>query len=81
MHLAAGLFDLGRPGLEVEIQIGQRVVFDVAADVAELLEFGKPGDSGGAAAGKGRAGGGQGFLQPGIGELLAFSLPLWYYII
>ena len=40
MHLAAGALDLGGPAFQVEIEIGERVVLDVAADPAELLELG-----------------------------------------
>ena len=39
MDVAAGFLDVGGPGFEVEIEVGQDVVLDVAADIAELLEL------------------------------------------
>ena len=66
MDLPAGLDDVGLVFLQVEVEMRQRVVLDVARDVAELLELrqifhrrGAPGDETG-------PGAGERLLQPGI---------------
>ena len=56
------------PGFQVEIEIGQGVVLDVAADLAQALEFRQRGDGGGAARGEGGAGEGERLLQAGVGQ-------------
>ncbi len=66
MDHAAGLLHLGGIGFQVEVQVGQSVVLDVAADVAQRLEFRQGGDRGGAALQEGTLGGAQRLLQPGI---------------
>ncbi len=75
VHLAAGGDHLGLPFLQVEVEIRQRVVLDVARDVAELLELRQRGDGGGAARDEARPAAGERLLQPGIREARwAFSL-------
>ena len=44
MHLAAGRDDVLFVKLEVEVEMGERVLLDRAADLAQRLEFGKPRD-------------------------------------
>ena len=41
MHVPAGALDIGGELLEVEVEVGQRVVLDVAADVAQRSNSGR----------------------------------------
>ncbi len=59
VHLAAGPLDVGGPCFQVEVEICQRVVLDVARDVAELFELWQVGDGGGAACDEARPGAGR----------------------
>ena len=68
VHLAAGGQQLRFAFLEVEIEIRQRVVLDVARGVAQLLELRQRGDRGGAAGDEAGAAACQRLLQPGIGD-------------
>jgi hypothetical protein len=43
MHLAAILDDLALEALEIEVEIGQRMVLDLARLVAQRLELGQAG--------------------------------------
>ena len=49
MHLAAGLQHFRLVGFQVEVEVCERVVLDVARGVAQRLELRQPRDSGGAA--------------------------------
>ena len=42
MHMAARLDDLALVGLEIEIEMGERVVLDRARAVAQRVEFRQP---------------------------------------
>lgn len=68
MDFAAGLQDVGFPLLQVEVEIRQRVVLDVAGGVAELLELGKCRDRGGAARDEARAAAGERLLEARVLE-------------
>ena len=68
VHLAAGASPRSPPSLQVEVEIRQRVVLDVARDVAELLEFRQCGDGGGAAGDEAGAAARERLLQAGIVE-------------
>ena len=68
MDLAAGRLHLCLEGFEVEVEMGQGMVLDVAADVAELFEFRQPRHRIGAALQEGALGGAERLLQPGIGQ-------------
>ena len=66
MHRAASRFHIGGVCLQIEIQISQRVVLDVAPNVAQLLEFRQARHGIAAALQKGALGLAQSLLQPGI---------------
>ena len=66
MHRAASGFHIGRVCLQVEIQISQRVVLDVAPDLSQLLEFRQASHGISAALQKSALGLAQSLLQPGI---------------
>ena len=68
VHVAAGSEHLGFPLLQVEVEMRQRVVLDVARDVAQPLELRQRGDRGGPARDEAGAAARQRPLQPGIGE-------------
>ena len=74
MQLPAGGGQPGLVSLQVEIQVGEGVVLDVAADIAQLLEFRQPGDRCGAPANERRTGIGQGFLQANIDQRVGGAL-------
>lgn len=65
MDMATGLLHPGGEFLQVEIQIGQGVVLDVAADIAQRLEFRQPGHGGGALDLKALLGPAQRLCSPG----------------
>ena len=46
VHLAAALAHLALVGLEIEVEMGERVILDRARAVAQRLEFGQPRDRG-----------------------------------
>ncbi len=50
VDFAAARADLVLVGLEIEVEMGERVVLDRARAVAQRLELGQPGDRGGAPA-------------------------------
>src|SRR5579871_4919114 len=50
MNLAARPLDVCRPCLEIEVEIGERMILDVARDIAQALEL-RQGGSGGCPAG------------------------------
>ena len=56
----------GGVALQVVVEVGQGVVLDVPADLAQPLEFRQGGDGDGAALEKGALGGAERLLQPGI---------------
>ena len=66
--LAAGGEHVGFPFLQVEVEMRQRVVLDVACDVAKLLELRQRGDGGGAARDEAGAAARQCPLQPHVGQ-------------
>ncbi len=66
VHLAAGREDLGFPFLQVEVEMRQRVVLDVARDVTELLELRQRGNGSGAAGDEAGAAAGKRLLQPSV---------------
>ena len=68
MDMAAQRRDLALELLEVEIEIGERVVLDVARGVAQRLELGQPLDRLPAALGEADLQLGERILQVGIGE-------------
>ena len=68
MDGAAGFFDLGGVGFEVEIQVRQSVVLDVAGGVAQRFEFRHACDRRGTARDEAGAAAGEGFLQAGIAQ-------------
>ena len=39
VHVAAGFLDVGGPGFQIEIEIGERVILDVPPDIAQGLEL------------------------------------------
>ena len=68
MQLPAGCLQLRLVRLEVEIEVGQRVVLDVPADIAQLLEFRQPRHRRRPPADERRPGIGQRLLQSRIGD-------------
>ncbi len=68
MHRAARALHVGGIGLEVEVEVRDRVILDVPPDVPKLLELRQPPHGGGAALEEGPLGGGQRLLQAGIGH-------------
>ena len=68
MHLGAGRRRLRLPGLEVEVEVGERVVLDVAADVAQRLELRQAVAGGGALCDQPGRQAGQRPLQLAVGE-------------
>ena len=68
MNGAAGGQHLRLIGFEVEVEVGQRMVLDVAADIPQPLEFRQVGHRGGAALQEGALGGAERLLQAGIGQ-------------
>ena len=46
VDLAAALAHLALVGLEIEVEMGERVILDRAGAVPQRVEFGKPGDRG-----------------------------------
>jgi hypothetical protein len=46
VDLAAALAHLALVGLEIEVEMGERVILDRAGAVSKGVELGKPGDRG-----------------------------------
>ena len=46
VHFAAALAHLALVGLEIEVEMGERVILDRAGAVSQRVELGKPGDRG-----------------------------------
>ena len=68
MHRAAGFFYLGLVRFKVEVEIGQRVVFDVARGVAQRLELRQSLHRRRPARHEARPRARERLLQPGIGQ-------------
>ena len=66
MHRTASRFHIGGVCLQIEIEICQRVVLDVAPNVAQLFEFRQAGHGIAAALQEGALGLAQSLLQPSI---------------
>ena len=68
MHHASGGFHVAGEGFQVEIQIRQSVVLDVAGNIAQRLKFRQIPHRAGAAGHELRPGIGQRLLQAGIDD-------------
>ncbi len=66
MHLAAGGFHIGGIGFQIEIQIGEGMILDVASDLSQLFEFRQARNRIPPALQEGPLGLAQCLLQPGI---------------
>ena len=66
MDRAAGALHRRGVALQVVVEVGEGVVLDVAADLAQPLELRQAGDGRGAAHQEGALGGAERLLQPGI---------------
>ena len=68
VHVPAGRLHVGLIFLEVEIEIRQRVIFDVASNVPQFLELRQPRHRRRSAGDKARAAAGEGLLKAGVGQ-------------